>query len=75
MRLGCDISGRSPNLLGRARLDFKSEVVSLQVDPGWEAMMLGEAIAKRAATLATMLGRELRLKPSPARAAARRAVG
>ncbi|HEY1414786.1 MAG TPA: Ppx/GppA phosphatase family protein [Caulobacteraceae bacterium] len=75
VRLGCDISGRSPNLLGRARLDFKPEVVSLQVDPGWEAMMLGEAIAKRAATLATILGRELRLKPSPVRAAARRAVG
>jgi exopolyphosphatase/guanosine-5'-triphosphate,3'-diphosphate pyrophosphatase len=75
VRLGCDLSGRSPNLLGRARLDFKPEVVSLQVDPGWEAMLLGEAIAKRAATLATVLGREFRLRPSVARSVARSTVG
>ncbi|HEY1559496.1 MAG TPA: Ppx/GppA phosphatase family protein [Caulobacteraceae bacterium] len=75
VRLGCDLSGRSPNLLGHARLDFKPEVVSLQVDSGWEAMLLGEAIAKRAATLATVLGREFRLRPSVARSVARSTVG
>lgn len=75
VRLGCDLSGRSPNLLKHARLDLKSDLVTLQVDPGWEAMLLGEAIAKRAATLASMLGRELRLKPAAARTVARSAVG
>ncbi|HEY5288866.1 MAG TPA: Ppx/GppA family phosphatase, partial [Caulobacteraceae bacterium] len=66
IRLGCDLSGRGPELLGKARLDFKSGAVVLQADPGWEATLLGEAIAKRAATLAHLLDRELKVKRAPA---------
>ena len=45
---------------------LRSNVVVLQSDDGWEPILLGEQIAKRAATLAGLLERELKLKrPSP----------
>jgi exopolyphosphatase/guanosine-5'-triphosphate,3'-diphosphate pyrophosphatase len=62
VRLACDLSGRGPSLLGRARLEFKPEAVVLQAESGWETALLGEPIAKRAATLANLLGRELKVK-------------
>jgi len=62
VRLGCDLSGRGPELLARARLDFKPGVVTLQADPGWEATLLGESVAKRATTLAALLDRELKIR-------------
>jgi len=62
VRLGCDLSGRGPDLLARARLEFKSDAVILQADPGWEATLLGDPIAKRAQTLAGLLDRELKVR-------------
>jgi exopolyphosphatase/guanosine-5'-triphosphate,3'-diphosphate pyrophosphatase len=62
IRLGCDLSGRSPELLGHARLELKPHTITLQADEGWEAILLGEQVAKRASTLAGMLERELRIK-------------
>jgi exopolyphosphatase/guanosine-5'-triphosphate,3'-diphosphate pyrophosphatase len=78
IRLGCDLSGRSPELLSHARLEFRSGAVVLQADDGWESTLLGEQVAKRATTLASLLERELRIKPpSPPSVAPtrRRAVG
>ena len=65
IRLGCDLSGRSPELLSHARLDFRPNTITLQADEGWEAVLLGEQIAKRANTLAGMLERELKIKAKP----------
>ena len=66
IRLGCDLSGRSPTLLGHARLEFRAGAVMLHTEPGWEATLLGEQVAKRAATLAGLLDRELKIRrPAP----------
>ncbi|HEX9167868.1 MAG TPA: hypothetical protein VF886_02925, partial [Roseiarcus sp.] len=73
IRLGCDMSGRSPDLLRRASLKFSSDAIVLQADSGWEASLLGDAMAKRATTLANLLGRELRVKA--AHTPDRRAMG
>ena len=62
IRLGCDLSGRSPELLSHARLELRPNTISLQADNGWEATLLGEQVAKRANTLAGMLERELKIK-------------
>jgi exopolyphosphatase/guanosine-5'-triphosphate,3'-diphosphate pyrophosphatase len=77
IRLGCDLSGRSTELLNHAKLEFRSNTVVLQADYGWEATLLGEQVAKRANTLAALLERELRIKSSgaPSLAPRRRAVG
>jgi exopolyphosphatase/guanosine-5'-triphosphate,3'-diphosphate pyrophosphatase len=64
IRLGCDLSGRSPELLNHARLEFSPGAVVLQADEGWEATLLGEQIAKRANTLAGLLESELRIRPT-----------
>lgn len=63
IRLGCDLSGRSPELLRHARLEFTPSELMLQADGGWEATLLGEQVAKRANTLAGLLECELRIQP------------
>ena len=65
IRLGCDLSGRSPDLLARARLDIKTNTVLLQAEEGWTATLLGEQTAKRATTLAGLLDRELKMRAMP----------
>ena len=62
LRLGCDLSGRSPDLLGRTRLDFKTEVVSLQAEEAWAKVLLGDQAQKRGQTLAGLLGRTLKIR-------------
>ena len=62
IRLGCDLSGRSPDLLGHSRLELKTNTVLLQAEEPWAAMLLGEQTAKRGATLAGLLDRELKLR-------------
>ena len=37
MRLGCDLSGRSPELLAHARLEIKAQLVVLQSEDAWTA--------------------------------------
>ncbi len=63
IRLGCDLSGRSPTLLAKTRLDFRPNRVLVEADPAWTATLLGDQTAKRAATLAALLEREARLRP------------
>ena len=62
LRLGCDISGRSPELLARTTIEFKPNTVVLRADAGWSETLLGEQTAKRAATLAGLLGRGVKLR-------------
>jgi exopolyphosphatase/guanosine-5'-triphosphate,3'-diphosphate pyrophosphatase len=62
MRLGCELSGRSPELLARTRLDFKTGVVLLQAEESWVPILLGDQTAKRAQTLANLLDRDLKLR-------------
>ncbi len=62
IRLGCDLSGRSPELLSHARLEMKTSSLVLQAEPRWAPLLFGEQTSKRAATLAGLLGRELRMR-------------
>ena len=62
LRLGCDISGRSPQLLAHASLEFRPNVVALRADDGWVETLLGDQTAKRAATLAGLLGLGVKLR-------------
>jgi exopolyphosphatase/guanosine-5'-triphosphate,3'-diphosphate pyrophosphatase len=59
LRLGCDLSGRSPALLARSRLKLSNDSLILSADHEGADLLLGEQVAKRAATLATALGRGL----------------
>ena len=59
LRLGCDLSGRNPELLGHARLEFRPEAVVLQTTEMWGAILLSEQTNKRAASLASALERPL----------------
>ena len=61
MRLGCDLSGRSADLLRRSKLDIRGEVIRLTADGRWADMLLGEQTGKRAATLADQLELGLRM--------------
>ena len=65
IRLGCDLSGRNPVLLAHTRLDLKPNTLLLQAEEDWTATLLGEHTAKRAATLAGLLERELKMRPLP----------
>jgi exopolyphosphatase/guanosine-5'-triphosphate,3'-diphosphate pyrophosphatase len=60
MRLGCDLSGRSADLLRRSALAIEGGAVRLTADERWADMLLGEQTAKRASQLADRL--ELGLK-------------
>lgn len=66
IRLACELSGRSPELLERARLSFSPKAVTLEVDEAAAPILLGEQAQKRGAALAALLERELRLESSPA---------
>ena len=75
VRLGCDLSGRNPELLARARLTLRPAVLSLEAEDEWAPLLLGEQTAKRAATLAALLDRESRLRPMGVRASTVEALG
>ena len=62
LRLGCDLSGRSAPLLARSRLALEGDRLVLSADRGGADLLLGEQTAKRAATLASVLGLELDLR-------------
>jgi exopolyphosphatase/guanosine-5'-triphosphate,3'-diphosphate pyrophosphatase len=62
LRLGCDLSGRSPPLLARSRLRLDGKAIVLSTDPDGADLLLGEQTRKRAETLASILGRELVVK-------------
>ena len=69
LRLGCDLSGRSPELLARTRLDIKTGVVILQAEEAWATVLLGDQAAKRAQTMAALLDRTLKLRTIAPKAA------
>jgi exopolyphosphatase/guanosine-5'-triphosphate,3'-diphosphate pyrophosphatase len=62
IRLACELSGRSPELLAKASLDIRTASVVVEADEDYAPLLLGEQTAKRAATLATLLERELKLR-------------
>ena len=61
MRLGCDLSGRSAALLAKATLAFEPNTVRVRAAPEAADLLLGEQTGRRAATLAALLEREVRL--------------
>ena len=61
VRLGCDLSGRNPRLLEKSSLTLQGDRLTLTAARGWEDMLLGEQITKRAQTLATALKLKLEL--------------
>ena len=61
IRLGCDLSGRSANLLARSKLEVQGGAIWLSADDRWADMLLGEQTAKRASTLADQLGLGLKI--------------
>jgi len=62
IRLACDLSGRSVDLLGRSRLDIRPQTVVLEAEESAVPILLGEQTGKRAATLATLLERTLKMR-------------
>jgi len=61
IRLGCDLSGRNSQLLEKSGLAIQGDRLVLNAGQGWEDMLLGEQIAKRAQTLASALKLKLEL--------------
>jgi exopolyphosphatase/guanosine-5'-triphosphate,3'-diphosphate pyrophosphatase len=61
IRLGCDLSGRNRRLLEKSNLTIKGDRLLLTAATGWEDMLLGEQIAKRAQTLGSALKLKLEL--------------
>jgi exopolyphosphatase / guanosine-5'-triphosphate,3'-diphosphate pyrophosphatase len=61
IRLGCDLSGRSAQLLARSRLANQGAALILSADKRWASMLLGEQTAKRASTLADQLDLGLKI--------------
>jgi exopolyphosphatase/guanosine-5'-triphosphate,3'-diphosphate pyrophosphatase len=61
IRLGCDLSGRSAPLLARSRLIVEKGDLLLTAEPGYADLLLGEQTAKRAGTLANLLGLKLKI--------------
>jgi exopolyphosphatase/guanosine-5'-triphosphate,3'-diphosphate pyrophosphatase len=59
IRLGCDLSGRSPSLLAHSRLTLDKSHLVLAAEPGFADLLLGEQTNKRANTAA----QHLNLKP------------
>ena len=62
LRLGCDLSGRSPALLARSSLKFDRSRVILSAEPAARDLLLGEQTARRCGTLANILERELKIE-------------
>ena len=67
LRLGCDLSGRSPDLLARTKLELKGDQIILQAEADWGDILLGEQTSRRGRTLADTLGKELKLRTAPVR--------
>jgi exopolyphosphatase/guanosine-5'-triphosphate,3'-diphosphate pyrophosphatase len=59
MRLGCDLSGRSPQLLANASVTVKGGALKLTASPGYADVLLGEQTRRRAKALAEAMGLKL----------------
>ena len=62
MRLGCDLSGRSPELLAASTLEVTDAEVVLSAKRGQADLLLGEQTARRLSALGTALERETRMQ-------------
>lgn len=62
IRLGCDLSGRSPELLAASSLARSKTDLTLTVKKDQADLLLGEQTSKRAEALARALGLELKVK-------------
>ena len=62
MRLGCDLSGRSPPLLAAATLSLEKGGAVLTAGRAHADLMLGEQTAKRLGALAQSLDLEPRIR-------------
>jgi exopolyphosphatase/guanosine-5'-triphosphate,3'-diphosphate pyrophosphatase len=71
VRLACDLSGRNPELLAQARLELRPQTLLLEADEAAAPILLGEQSTKRAATLAALLDRDLKIRSAPLAAKAR----
>lgn len=56
MRLACDLSGRSPQLLANASATLDRDMLRLTAAPGYADVLLGEQTRRRAKALAETLG-------------------
>ena len=61
MRLGCDLSGRSPQLLANAALTVKGSILKLSASDGYADVLLGEQTRRRARALAEAMGLKLEI--------------
>lgn len=61
VRLGCDLSGRSTELLSKARLSVEDGGLRLTATPTYADLLLGEQTRRRARALSEAMGLELRL--------------
>lgn len=61
LRLACDLSGRSPQLLANAHLTARAGVLSLTASKGYADVLLGEQTRKRANALAEALDLKLEI--------------
>jgi exopolyphosphatase/guanosine-5'-triphosphate,3'-diphosphate pyrophosphatase len=62
MRLGCDLSGRSPALLSAASLSITDKEVLLTAKAASADLLLGEQTHKRASVLAQLLNKSLNIR-------------
>ena len=61
MRLGCDLSGRSPHLLANAGVQITGGALRLTAAPGYADLLLGEQTRRRARALADTMGLALEI--------------
>lgn len=61
MRLGCDLSGRAPQLLANAALTIEGSTLRLTASEGYADVLLGEQTRRRAKALAEALGLTLEI--------------
>ena len=61
MRLGCDLSGRSPQLLANASVTVKGGALRLTASEGYADVLLGEQTRRRAKALAEAMGLKLEI--------------
>jgi exopolyphosphatase/guanosine-5'-triphosphate,3'-diphosphate pyrophosphatase len=61
MRLGCDLSGRSPQLLANASITVAGGQLKLTASDGYADVLLGEQTRRRARALAEAMGLKLEI--------------
>jgi exopolyphosphatase/guanosine-5'-triphosphate,3'-diphosphate pyrophosphatase len=61
LRLGCDLSGRSPQLLANAFLKIDQGTLKLTASEGYADVLLGEPTKRRARALAEVMGLKLEI--------------